>query len=43
MTINFAIKLLIYKQEIKTRQNKNPAVRTVAETVRAQALVVDRR
>jgi hypothetical protein len=31
MTINFAIKLLMYLREIKTRQNKNPASRTVAE------------
>ena len=30
-------------REIKRRQNKNPAARTVAETIRAQALAMDRK
>jgi len=30
-------------REIKRRQNKNPAARTVAETIRARALVMDRK
>jgi len=30
-------------REIKRSQNKNPAARTVAETIRAQTLVMDRK
>jgi len=30
-------------REIKRRQNKNPAARTVAESIRAQALAMDRK
>jgi hypothetical protein len=33
----------MFVREIKRRQNKHPSARTVAESTRAQALVMDRK